>query len=721
MSGTPEEQPLEGALRERVRRLWRLYYKTTYRIGAFIVCSLVMALAFPTMRSYSYEYELGRPWRHEDVIAPYDFPILKPEAQVSEERDSLLRGSAPFYVIDSVDEVELRLTAHKLVHDFQPRMRYYAPRGTSIDTLAALTEEALSAPMLTVARAGVFEVRPNDNVDAQELMLIRANTVEPYRFENLYTLREAYSNITTEGIATLREYYGADSRWVRQMVEAMPVSEYVVPNVTPDEARTETARNERLESLALSSGKVLAGQQIVRTGDIVSERTALLLNSLSQATANGRVVNLSAPIFIGQLFIVLTLMFTVYLFLYFFRRDYFRQLHMVNLILIMMGFMVVITGVLAGFGFNISFAVPYAVLPIILRIFTDSRLAIYVNTITVIIISFFAFNSQLFVFLHVPAGLVACAALFHLNKRIQIFRTAIYLFLYYCSVYYFYTLWQQAETALNLKVLIMFVVNGMLFLLSYPLMYVVEKMFGFVSDVTLLELSDCNNDVLRQLSEKAPGTFLHSMQVANLGQDVAYKLGANAMLVRAGALYHDIGKLSNPVYYTENQIGGVNPHEKLGPEESARVIIGHVSEGVRLAKKYKVPEQIRRIIASHHGTQLTRYFYLTWCNSHPEEEPDLGTFRYPGPAPKTKEEAIVMMSDAVEAASKSLSEYSDSSIDDVVEKVISQQMSAGQYERAPITFGDIQEAKEVFKVKLKNIYHARIKYPEARQPRPSAE
>lgn len=703
-------------MRERLRRLWRLYYKATYRIVAFAVCSVVMALAFPTMRSYTYEYELGRPWRHEDVIAPYDFPILKPEAQVAVERDSLLKGATPFYVIDSLDEVEARLTAHQLVREFQPKLRYYAPRGTSTDTLAALSEQALAEALSAAAQVGVFEVRPTTDVDAQELMLIRANTVEPYRFDNLLTLREAYASVTAATIERLREHYGADSRWVRQMVEAMPVADVIEANVTPDETRTETARAERLESLALAAGKVMAGQQIVRTGDIVSERTAQLLTSLARASGNGRTVNISTPVFVGQLLIVASLMFSIYLFLFFFRRDYFRQLHVVNLILILMGAIVVVTGVLAGFGFNISFAVPYAVLPIILRIFTDSRLAIYVNTVTVIIISFYAFNSQLFVFLHVPAGLVACACLFHLNKRIQIFRTTLYLLAYYCASYWAYTLWQQADAAVNVRVLLYFGINSVLFLLSYPLMYLVEKMFGFVSDVTLLELSDCNNPVLRELSERAPGTFLHSMQVANLGQDVAYKLGANAMLVRAGALYHDIGKLANPVYFTENQAGGVNPHDALGPEESARVVIAHVADGVRMARKHKVPEQIRRIIASHHGTQLTRYFYLTWCNSHPEEEPDLAAFRYPGPAPRTKEEAIVMMADAVEAASKSLETYSEATIDDLVEKVLAQQVSARQYEKAPITFADIVEAKEIFKVKLKNIYHARIRYPEELRP-----
>ena len=258
-----------------------------------------------------------------------------------------------------------------------------------------------------------------------------------------------------------------------------------------------------------------------------------------------------------------------------------------------------------------------------------------------------------------------------------------------------------------------FAIGSVLLLLTYPLIYVVEKVFGFVSDVSLLELTDGNNELLRELSDKAPGTFQHSMQVANLAQEVAYKIGGNALLVRAGALYHDVGKIINPMFFTENQVGGINPHEKLTCEQSAQVIIRHVTDGVKLAKKYKIPAQIRNIIASHHGRTMVRFFYISWCNEHPEDTPDLSLFTYPGPRPHTKEEAIIMMCDAVEAASKSLPKHDDADVSNLVDKVIDIQVAANQFAHAPITFLDIAEAKEVLKEKLKNIYHARVQYPDA--------
>jgi hypothetical protein len=305
-------------------------------------------------------------------------------------------------------------------------------------------------------------------------------------------------------------------------------------------------------------------------------------------------------------------------------------------------------------------------------------------------------------------------ALFHLNKRIQIFRATLYLFVYYIVIYISYQLWQKGVFTYDAWEVSQFAISSVLLLLAYPLIYVVEKTFGFISDVTLLELADVNNKLLRDLSEKAPGTFQHSLQVANLGQEVAYKLGGNAMLVRAGALYHDVGKVINPMFFTENQISGVNPHEGLTSEQSSQVIINHVREGLRLARKHNLPQQIQDIIESHHGTSMVRYFYISWCNEHPTEDPDLSLFTYQGFPPKTKEQAIIMMADAVEASSKSITDHSDDAIDNLVEKIIDGQMSAGQFNQAPLTFADIEEAKKIFKLKLRGIYHARIQYPEMR-------
>lgn len=705
---------------DKVRKYWRNYYKPTYRIVVFVLATVLMALSFPGIGRFSYEYELSRPWRYEDVIAPYDFPIRKFDAEITAEKDSLRKVMVPYYVMDTVDQVDLRLAVHTAVLKFKPKIRFYAPHGLSTDTLAAVLESTVAARLCEVCRTGIVEVAQDDKelaLTGGDLMLIRANIVEPYNFGDLLTLREAYEKVVDMAATDVIKYYSSDGRWAYQLLGAMPLAEIIEPNIRFDENKTQQAIEDRVNNVALYTGKVMAGQLIIRTGEIVTPRTAQLLMSLKEATKVGLYTSAhDLPVVLGRLMLIGGLMFSLYLFLYYFRKDYFRQLHYINFILILMSFLVCAAGFFAQRGANISFIIPYVVLPIMLRIFTDSRMAFYVNVLTIIIISLFAYNSLLFVLLHVPAGLIACVSLFHLNKRIQIFRTAVYLFIYYCVMYHNFMFWQKAEFFVDSMVVVQFAISSVLMLLTYPLIYVIEKMFGFVSDVSLLELTDGNNELLRQLSDKAPGTFMHSMQVANLGQEIAYKIGANALLVRAGALYHDIGKTLNPMYFTENQLKGVNPHQELTFEQSAQAIIKHVTDGIKLAKKYKVPSQIRDIIATHHGTTLTRYFYISWCNEHPEEDPDMSLFTYPGPRPRTKEQAIIMMADAVEACSKSLTTYTDEAIDNLVDRIIDYQVSAKQFNKATITFAEIEESKLVLKEKLKNIYHARIKYPEEKHP-----
>ncbi len=709
----------------RLHRLWKVYYKPTYRIVAFCLCTILMVLCFPRGNNYNYEYEIKRPWRHENITAPYDFPILKTDAELQAEKDSLMKDFLPYYVRDTIDEIANMRAVRGVITQFGKKIQSYTPHDVSTDTLSALLITSLSRQINKVLQRGIIDVASAINMpDISEgrLILVNANLAEQYNFADLLTPREAYVEVVRLTALDLREYYGQDSRWTHKLLEKIPFSSLLIPNIHYDNTKTDLATKERLENISIFSGKILAGQTIINTGDIVDAHTAQLLNSLKYFSENQtNFGDLKWSIFLGELVVVGGLMLTLFLFLYYFRRDYYRQLHFINLILLLITFLVCVTGLLSSHSANISFIVPYAVLPIMLRIFTDSRLAIYVNIITIFIISFFAYNSHLFIFLHVPAGVIACIALFHLNKRIQIFRSSLYIFAYYMVMYHGYQLWQHGEIVFDVWTITMFAISGVLMLLTYPLIYIIEKLFGFISDVTLLELADTNNKLLRELSEKAPGTFQHSLQVANLGQELAYKLGANSMLVRVGALYHDIGKIVNPNFFTENQVQGVNPHKNLSYEQSARIIISHVSEGVKLAKKHRLPRQIQEIILSHHGNTMARYFYISWCNEHPSEDPDLSVFTYPGKKPKTKEQVIIMMSDAVEAGSKSLTEINDETIDNIVETIIDQQFNARQYDESNVTFADIYEAKKTLKKKLRNIYHARIKYPELIEPRETDE
>ncbi len=703
-------------MKEWIRRQWHQYYKPFYRIVAFVAAAFLMVLSFPNVEKIQYEYELHRPWRHENIIAPFDFPIYKNDNEIAVERDSILKNFRPYYRRDSISKVDIEVNINHMLELYHNKLTMICPSTVNVDTVRSLIKHILMSVELNEYKQGVLEMPEQAEQSDQnyELMIIDGNVLEPYTLSELLTLGEAYSKLSSELESKLYLHYGNNASWVSMLVERLPLTDLVTANVIFDTERTNIERDERLADMSISSGKVLAGQKIVSTGDIVDKRTARLIESLKKASEiQYGIGSRTAPIILGQCLMILSLLTTLFLFLKYFRNDVFQRLRSVNFILLIMTIFVVGAGLVAQRHGNISFIIPFVVSPILLRTFLDSRLAMYVHTITILIISFLAHNSHLFILLHIPAGMMAIISLIILSKRSQIVKTSIIVFVTYTFIYIGYNIWQTGEyEAINPYVLTMFAINGLFMLLSYPLIYIFERLFGFISDVTLLELSDSNNQLLRQLSEKAPGTFQHSVQVGNLGQEVAIRIGANGMMVRAGAMYHDLGKIVTPGYFTENQVSGVNPHEGLDYIESAQIVIQHVANGVKLARKYNIPQQIIDIIRTHHGCSQAIYFYRSWCNAHPNEQPDMTKFTYPGPLPQTKEQAIVMMADAVEASSKSLKEYTDKSIDELVEKIINMQVDLKQFADSPITFNDIKIAKEVFKEKLKNIYHGRIQYPE---------
>ena len=364
--------------------------------------------------------------------------------------------------------------------------------------------------------------------------------------------------------------------------------------------------------------------------------------------------------------------------------------------------------------FNV-YILPYAMLPIIIRVFLDSRTAFLTHVITILICSITLRYPNEFILTQIAAGLVAIFSLRELSQRSQLFRTALLVILTYAAIYFAFELISENDLSkLNVSMYIYFIINGVLLLFAYPLLFLLEKTFGFTSNVTLVELSNINNDLLRRMSETVPGTFQHSMQVANLAAEAAIRIGAKSQLVRTGALYHDIGKMENPAFFTENQ-SGVNPHKNLSYEQSAQVVISHVTDGLKLADKHNLPKVIKDFISTHHGRGKTKFFYISWKNEHPGEEPNEEVFTYPGPNPFSKETAILMMADSVEAASRSLPEYTEESISNLVDKIIDSQVQEGYFKECPITFKDIATIKAVFKEKLKTIYHTRISYPELKK------
>lgn len=695
---------------------WKQYYKPVARIATFLIAMFLMAISFPNSERFRYNYELHRPWRAEDLIAPFDFPILKTDREIQADRDSILAHSLPYYRREANERAATQRDVDNMLRQYHSKFETYCPKNIHRDTIQDFVSQQLTDILSSIYDRGVVTIP--DDADPQhysdyELMLISGNVLEPYSLSELYTLKEAYTQVQDTLVAKLQKRFHTHAAWTSTLVESIPLSSIISSNVTYDAAKTQAVTTENIERVSHLQGMVLSGQKIISTGDIVNDHTVRILESLKLAYEPRSDSGLGWPFYTGAAMLLICLMVSVFLFLRFFRNDIFSKLHCVNFTLLLMTVFVLIAGIVARHHDEICFVIPFVVLPIVLRIFLDSRLAMYMHTITMLIISFMTYNSQLFLLLHIPAGMVAIVSLVNLTRRVQIVRTALLVLCTYAFTYVGYTLWQTSDPAhIDVWILLQLVVNCLLILLSYPLIYVFERMFGFISDVTLMELSDTNHKLLRELSEKAPGTFQHSVQVGNLAQAVAFKIGANAMLVRAGAMYHDIGKIVSPMYFTENQAGGINPHNEMAYEDSARIVIQHVENGVKLAKKHRIPEMVIDFIRTHHGDSQARFFYINWCNNHPGEEPDMAAFSYPGPTPQSKEEAIVMMADAVEASSKSLTNYTDETIDTLVEKIIQMQVESRQLRNAPITFHDIDEAKEVFKEKLKNIYHSRIQYPE---------
>ena len=498
----------------------------------------------------------------------------------------------------------------------------------------------------------------------------------------------------------------------RAILSRCNLNNYIEANIVYDKEKSDAEKNDLLSSIPLASGMVMSGQKIIDRGEIVNDYTCRVLNSFDkEMKRRSSTQDEIMTTFIGQILFVLILvmMFTSYLTL--FRKDYFEKPRSITMLYTMITLFPILVSMMMKHNFFSVYIIPFAMAAIFVRVFMDSRTA-FITHVTMILICAAAVKYQYeFIIVQLASGLVAIYSLRELSKRSQIFITAILVTISSCIVYLALQLMQDNQVFnIDPSMYTYFIINGIFLLLSYPMMYLIEKMFGFISNVTLFELSNTNKGLLRNLSEIAPGTFQHSITVGNLAAEIANRIHANSLLVRTGALYHDIGKMTNPVFFTENQ-AGVNPHDQLSDLESAQIIISHVTEGLKLAEKFNLPGIIKDFISTHHGTGLTKYFYINYCNEHPDEQVDKEMFQYPGPNPFTREQAILMMADTVEAASRSLKEYTEESISTLTNKLIDSQVAGGFFRECPITFRDIALAKSVLIERLKSIYHTRISYP----------
>lgn len=663
-------------------------------IGTVIVVVLLLVYFLPRETKFGYEYEQGRPWRYNSLIATFDFPVYKTPDEVQAERDSALSQFQPFYT----EDVQI---AQRQIAAFETAWR----AGRFGDVPAHCLNHV--DKMLR----GVYEAGMVPSADLSQMAKERTPGVRVVEgteavtrpITELYSTRSAYEYIV----------YADTINFPRELLARCNINEYLSPNLSIDSAKTSAVREDLLAAVSPASGMVQSGQRIIDRGEIISAEQYKILQSFERETVRRNDPSKGMwQVVTGQVIFVLCVIVAFVFYLRLFRREYLRSPHSILLLSSLVAIFPLITYAMVDQKFLNVYMVPYAMVPIFVRIFMDSRTAFMTMVCSVILSSFALHYNYEFVIVQFMSGMTAIYALRDLTERSQLLRVALSVFVTSSAIMLGYDLSQGIDFShLDRSMYVYNAVNGVLLLFAYPLLYMIEKLFGFTSSVTLVELSNTNNSVLRRMSKVAQGTFVHSLQVANLAAEVADKIGAKPQLVRTGALYHDIGKMLNPAFFTENQTG-VNPHDELTEERSAQIIISHVTEGVKLADKYHLPKVIRDFISTHHGRSQVKYFYIQWKNKHQGEEPDAKLFTYPGPNPFTREQAILMMCDAVEASSRSLKEFTEESIKELVNRIIDGQVQAGYFRECPITFRDIADAKRVLVESLKTIYHTRIAYPE---------
>ncbi len=661
----------------------------------FIFAIMLIAYFAPRESKVSYDESEGKPWRYGLVTAPFDFPVYKDEAQLEQERDSILKEYIPYYTID-------KFRSERAVTMFTNDAQAAETPAPYVQYVQRKMNEIYQAGLVSATDYNKLE-----NTSLQQLYLINEDNVATIRnINSFYTSKLAYEKL----IADLPNNLQLNT------VQSLNLNNYLYDNIIVDNELSKKAKEELLLKVPFAEGNVLSGQKIIDRGEIVTSKTVHILNSLQKITEQKEGSGTRRNwMIVGDTILIAALIMAFMTYLIFFRpREYYDRRN-VLFMLTMITVLCVLTGLFAKLGFNI-YIIPYAMATIMVRTFVDSRTAMLTHLITAIICSLMVPFPQEFLLLQIPVGFMCIFSLKALSERSQLIKSSFYILLTYAFLYVGVTLSLKGDIKqIELVMFLYFAINFMFVMFAYLLVYICEKVFGFISGVSMIELSNINKPLLQQLSEVAPGTFQHSMQVSNLAAAVATRIGANAPLVRTGALYHDIGKMTNPAYFTENQIPGMNPHVGLTHKESTRIIISHVSEGIKIARKYNLPQQIIDFIATHHGTGRVKYFYNSYKNEHPDEDVNEADFSYPGPNPFTKETAILMMADTVEAASRSLKEYTEESISHLVDKLIDSQMHDGLLRNAPITFRDIEIAKNIFKEKLMTIYHSRIAYPELSQ------
>ena len=668
--------------------------KNITRALLVLLSTILIVLFFPHEHSVSYDYSIGKPWKYGEVIADFDFPVYKSEQVVQAEKDSALRHFQPYFRIDpSVASVQLK----NLSQDFEEGSLKSLPQDYRKYIYSSISE---------VYEAGIM--------DGQEYAAVMDSNYTAIRIEKgTSAMARSLKKIFTTHSAYLYILSQVDStRFNREVISRCNLNDYLSTNLLFDEKKTSGQYAETLNSISYFKGYVQLGEKIIDRGDIVTPETAAIIESLMKASVNREQKKSNLFLQIGGKFLLVLAFLSVFLiYLYLYRKDYIQDLRSVCLLYLLITIFSIAVSVISQNNVQHIYYVPITAIAIFVSVFMDSRTAFFTDLLAIFISSLALLEPYLFDISQTFYCIVTIFSLKQLTSRSQLFRS-VFIITALTELFMLCTELQQGHTfdLLDSNWYMSEAINGILLLFTYPFLYLMEKAFGFTSPITLIELSNVSHPLLHELSKQAQGTFNHSMQVANLGNEIATKINADALLVRTAALYHDVGKIKNPTYFTENQ-SGINPHDSLPEERSAQIIIQHVADGLELADKYGLPRVIKEFIMTHHGVSQTSYFYIKYRNQHPDEEIDESLFSYPGPNPFTKEQAILMIADSVEAASKSLKTIDDVSIKTMVDNIVDAKMAGGYLKDCPLTFRDVQKAKEVLVTSLKTIYHTRISYP----------
>ncbi len=672
------------------KRYWR---NLLTHIALIVITVAIIVFFLPRNSGLKFVYDVGKPWMYSSLIAKFDFPIYKTDEAIKLEQDSLADKFEPYYNYNSQVEQEQIV---KFMDDFTDGIP-----GLSADYISIIANHLHHLYQAGIMNAPEYTELNSDTTN--QIRLVSGKKATSMGLGSFYSTLTAYEELFTDPKLAAQ----------RQTLQKCNLNEYIQPNLIYDEERSEAEKEDLLSGVPLASGMVLSGQKIIDRGEIVDDYIFRVLTSFEKETIRRSATVSSIPSTIaGQVLFVsiMIILFTIYLRM--FRKEYFEKARSLMMLYVMITLFPVLVSLMMTNNVLSVYILPFTIAPIFIRVFMDSRTA-FLSHVTMVLICAAAVRYQYeFIIVQLVAGLVAIYSLRELSQRAQLFKTALLVTIGSSAIYFAIQLMQDNSiSTMDQSMYKYFIVNGVLLLFVYPLMLIVERTFGFISNVTLIELSNTSKELLRKLSEEAPGTFQHSIMVGNLAVEIATKIGAKAQLVRTGALYHDIGKMKNPAFFTENQAGN-NPLDKLSHMEAAQIVISHVTEGLKIAEKYNLPGIIKDFIKTHHGTGKTKFFYISYKNEHPDEPIDESIFTYPGPDPSTREQAILMMADSVEAASRSLPEYTEESISSLTNRIIDSQVNDGFFQNCPITFRDIAMAKQVLIERLKSVYHTRISYPE---------